>query len=1813
MFERLGSITFRYRFAILVLWIAGAVGSVLFAPSLAKEGMTDQSKFLPATAPAVQARLALEAAFPGSTSTSSATLSFSRDSGLTVEDRAYIEELAAWLASDGTPSVIRDSVAEVATAESRPELESMLRSEDGRLDLMSVNLDVATASGGAQEIVTALRAKLAADAPARPGLAAHVTGAAAISGDYLDAVVKGTDSTTAVTVVLVIVILLLIYRAPLAALVPLITIGAAFLVARGVLGILAAAGWQISSLLDTFIVVLIFGVGTDYAIFLISRYREEVAHDNWHHAARVTVRRIGAVITASAATVMVGLGSMAFAEFGMIQSMGPALAIAIGVTLIAGLTLTPALLSIFGHYLFWPLHRGTAMGDPGGFFARLAEAVSKRPGIVTLGLLVALAIPATYVTSMETNFDVLSELPSDSDARAGFDDIASHMGRGKVVQATGVVDAGPGVDILSPASLARLRDLSQDLVGTDGVATVTSLVSPDGDGVVPDGLRPSKQLAEMADGMAEDDSGSGDAADSEALLEDDVTEGLDTAREYLGLLGLAFPDVAVTTAYRTATARLDTARDHIDQARESADVAGQLRTLSRSMTSPTAAAGGDDADTGILGDYLDELAVAYPEVRAVQAFDDATGAAASLEKETSIAAALDLSSAFSGLATWFDDNRPDATLFPESLAGTEEAKQRKAEVTATFDALPGDLTALAAVFADRSDDVFVPVGLSGETGEDVRDAVDAFVSGDRTATRFYVTTSDDPYALRAFDGIRRAQATVSADGAAFGASAAAYLGGATADFADVQTVMSRDFERVGVITVVGILVVLVLLLRAFVAPLYLVATVLLSCATALGLSAWYFQEIQGDAGVSFYLPLLVFVLLVALGSDYNIFLMSRVREESEKRPIREGIRVASGRTGAVITSAGLILAGTFGSMATAELAVLFQVGVAVALGVLIDTFIVRSILVPAITTLFGDVAWWPFGRKGVAGAVAWPVVVTVPEAGAPVEATATAAAPARSRRRLAVALAMVVLVPVAIAGLAAWSLADTAGNIDRVTAAVVNEDRGATVTSADGTEQRLRLGEDLAGGLLSGAGTDTFTWVEVADAAEAREGLTDGRYGAVLTIPSDFSRTIATIRAAAAGGEATAAAQRAKLQLETNDATSYLLGSIARSISDTIALSAAEQVTAAYVDDVLLSVTNAQGRMAGTAADADGVAAGSTDLASGASTVSSVAGELVTGLEEMASGTSDASAGFDKLAAGIDQLAIGTRKIATGASKLRGGTQAAADGSTQLAAGAESLAGGLDTLYSGTAGLPGVDELPGQTQQLAEAAAGVAAGVDATAGGLGDYIDQALVPLGVGASQVGGFVSAEVLPRTGSVAGHALDRASQAGGLATEAGTLLAECATLGGTPELCARVGTLATDAEALATQSANLAAEAGEANAYADQLPGMIDGLQAGISGATAGAHQLHDGITQPVPPAPLSLQDAAGLVEQGATGLAAGMPALADGVSDLASGAGDLADGLSAYARGMAQLANGADALASGAGLTADGAARIAGGTSEAADGASELAGVVDEVVDAGRLVQAEADGLAEDGRSVADDASDLADALKGDAAAIPTWSKTDRQTLGGVVANPVDVESTRLNALGTTGAGLAPLFMAIALWVGALAAYLVLPPFVATARRQRRWSAALAGFLAGAAIGIAQAVLMVAVLALGSGIEIARLPELFAFAILVAVTAVAVAQVLVAMLGMRGWLLALVFVALQVAASGGWFPVEASPAFFGALHPLLPMTYAVEGFRVLIAGGEAALAPAVAVHLLWLGGALAGMLAVATWRTRGGPREVAPAAA
>ena len=325
----------------------------------------------------------------------------------------------------------------------------------------------------------------------------------------------------------------------------------------------------------------------------------------------------------------------------------------------------------------------------------------------------------------------------------------------------------------------------------------------------------------------------------------------------------------------------------------------QLRGLSRTLTSPTAAGGeATGSSVGLMGDYLDELGAAFPAARDAAAFQSARAAATRLEQKVSIAAALDLSSGLSDLATWFEANHPEATLVPQSLAGTTEAKQRRAEMEATFGRLETELNGLSTTFATRSDDLFVPVGLTGHGRR--RPVQGRHRLRGRRPQHDPVLPHDHGrpvLPVRVRGRARRRRTSSPRPRPASAPHAGAYLGGPTAEFADVQAVLARDFQQVAIVTIIGILVVLVLLLRAVVAPLYLVGTVLLSCATALGLSAWFFQSVLGQAGVSFYLPLLVFVLLVALGSDYNIFLMSRVREESEARPIRDGIRIASGRTG----------------------------------------------------------------------------------------------------------------------------------------------------------------------------------------------------------------------------------------------------------------------------------------------------------------------------------------------------------------------------------------------------------------------------------------------------------------------------------------------------------------------------------------------------------------------------------------------------------------------------------------------------------------------------------------------------------------------------------------------------------------------------------------------------------------------------------------------------------------------------------------------------------------------------------------------------
>jgi RND superfamily putative drug exporter len=215
-------------------------------------------------------------------------------------------------------------------------------------------------------------------------------------------------------------------------------------------------------------------------------------------------------------------------------------------------------------------------------------------------------------------------------------------------------------------------------------------------------------------------------------------------------------------------------------------------------------------------------------------------------------------------------------------------------------------------------------------------------------------------AMRAVPAIRSATTAVAASA---GASDSAVAGEAPALY-DISSISNSDLAHVIPIAILAIGILLALVLRSLVAPLYLIASVGISYLAALGLAVLLFIKIGGSAGLVFFLPFLMFIFLLALGEDYNILVMTRIREEAPRFPLREAVSRALAITGTTVTSAGMILAGTFvvfglvagsGSGGTEFREIAFGLG----LGILMDTFLVRTLLVPSTVVLLGRWNWWP--------------------------------------------------------------------------------------------------------------------------------------------------------------------------------------------------------------------------------------------------------------------------------------------------------------------------------------------------------------------------------------------------------------------------------------------------------------------------------------------------------------------------------------------------------------------------------------------------------------------------------------------------------------------------------------------------------------------------------------------------------------------------------------------------------------------------------------------------------------------------------------
>jgi RND superfamily putative drug exporter len=688
----------RSKWLVLAAWVVLAVALGPVGSKLSDETEDDTASYLPESTESTEVVEILDSEFAVG-ETTFGLIVYQREGGLTSADRQVIAQDAKDIEAEGDEVPLTRPPTVPFAKGSPPDLVS----SNG--DVAYTVLRVPTDFDNAADWGKAVRDITGEEAD---GMRIWLTGDLGFSTDAEEVFSDLDAKLLGATVLLVLVLLGLIYRAVLVALTPLLVVFLSYTVATAFIYLYAKSGASVSSNGTTILIVLMFGVGTDYSLLLVSRFREELRRTQDKHAAmHHALSRTGPTILASGLTVALAMLVLTLADTRLTSSLGPVAAIGVASAMVAGLTLLPALLTIFGRVGFWP-RRALVECDPEhpetgrqGVWRRFGDKVLERPLpalLVTVALFVAgaLGLAAYKVDYSTTNF-----FKDSVESVEGFDVLAQSFPAGTLAPTTVLVEDPSGL-----VTRENVNEAVQRLEGVDGVASA-----------VPTGLQ----------------SENGNYATIDVILEGDP--------------------------------------------------------------------------------------------------------------------------------------------FKES----------------TLDVVPA-----------------------------LRESVADLGSGVR-----------------------------------------GLVGGATAIQYDYDQSIQDDLKLIVPIALLVIAIILALLLWSLVAPLVLIASVILSFFCTLGISILFIRYVVGDPGLDASLPTFAFIFLVALGIDYTIFLMARVREESRRHGTREGMLRALAVTGPVITSAGIILAGTFSVLMTLPVTYTFDLGFMVALGILLDTFVVRTIMVPAAVELLGDKIWWP--------------------------------------------------------------------------------------------------------------------------------------------------------------------------------------------------------------------------------------------------------------------------------------------------------------------------------------------------------------------------------------------------------------------------------------------------------------------------------------------------------------------------------------------------------------------------------------------------------------------------------------------------------------------------------------------------------------------------------------------------------------------------------------------------------------------------------------------------------------------------------------
>ncbi|MCX8563114.1 RND family transporter [Mycolicibacterium mucogenicum] len=916
------------RFAVLIigLWVLAAAAGNLLVPQVETTAHNHARGFLPADAPVNLAGVQMDRQFHDGSGGNLNYLVLEGDHPLGAPERAYYARLLSTLRADTEDM---DSVMDLW---SDPVTAAGAQSTDGKAVYTMLRIRGELGAAKANAALDAVR-RIVAAAPAPQGLHAYVTGPGATIADELSAIDRQMLMITGVTVVLIAVLLFVVYRSVITAAIPLLTVGLGLGVARGVVAFLGERDLiEVSIFSVSLLAAMVLGAATDYGIFLLGRYHEQrragVDHED---ALAIANRSVAPVIAASGLTIAAALSCLLFAQVGMLRSAGLPCAIGILTGMVASLTLLPAFIGLAGRHGLAQPRRRAAVKVPGRSWRRVGTVVARWPGPVLVASSVVLLVCALPVAGIRLGFDELAAQPDSTPANRGYQAMDRHFPANRLLPE--IVSIETDHDLRNPAGVIAVERVARKIMEIPGIRMVQSASRPAGS--LPEQAALTDQAGTVADqlddGVAQLSKRLGAVNQLSATLDQfssaitQLQNGLGGSVRGLGQLGSG----------------IDAMHGGMQQLRDNVTSVSQYMDPLRGFTT---------ANPNCAGDAICSLVL-----KVVEPMDSVVAATGTLTDSTRQfgAGTTDMARSLTGAQASVRSMR---AAVDQLGSVTAQLTKTVGETRGMFSGLTDYLRGVRADFQDSSEGGFY---LPQRAWQDPRfqRAAGLYFAPDGRSTRLLVYGDGKVFGT---DGALRSPEILAAvrestkEGTLVRNSV--YVTGFGTGTAELRGYVSDDFLLLAGVALALVFLIILIMLRSPVAAAVVIGTVVVSYVSAVGVSAFIWQALLGKE-LHWAVPSIALIALVAVGADYNLLLTMRLREEISGG-LRTGMIRTFGGTGGVVTTAGLVFGITMFAMLSSDVLSIEQVGTTIGVGLLIDTLIVRTFVVPGIAGLLGRWFWW---------------------------------------------------------------------------------------------------------------------------------------------------------------------------------------------------------------------------------------------------------------------------------------------------------------------------------------------------------------------------------------------------------------------------------------------------------------------------------------------------------------------------------------------------------------------------------------------------------------------------------------------------------------------------------------------------------------------------------------------------------------------------------------------------------------------------------------------------------------------------------------